>query len=52
LTAELVLIWSVRSYFSSLWLVLAAIVSGAVYLGVWSVRTALPLYRNQMEIGA
>jgi len=50
LCIEIVLIWSVSSYLRPHWLVLAAVLSGCVYLALWGARTALPLYRSQGEI--
>jgi O-antigen/teichoic acid export membrane protein len=50
LLIEIVVIWSVASYLAPLWLVLAAMLSGCVYLALWGARTALPLYRSQGEI--
>jgi O-antigen/teichoic acid export membrane protein len=52
LAAEIGFIWAIWSHLSSLWLVIAAVVSGCVYLFLWGVFTALPLYRNQREIVA
>lgn len=34
------------------WLVLAAVLSGCVYLAIWGVRTARPLYRREGEVSA
>lgn len=34
------------------WLVLFAVLSGCIYLVIWGVRTALPLYRNEGEASA
>jgi O-antigen/teichoic acid export membrane protein len=52
LAAEILLIWTIWSHLSSLWLMIAATISGCVYLVLWAVYTALPLYRNQTEIVA
>ena len=49
LVAEVVLISTFSSHLSSLWVLIAAVISGCVYLGLWISMTALPLYRNQME---
>jgi O-antigen/teichoic acid export membrane protein len=52
LVTGIVLISSIRSHLSPLWLVVAATVSGLAYLVLWGLGTALPLYRNQTEIAA
>lgn len=52
LTVEMALIGVFASHLSSLWVLLAAVGSGLVYLALWSFHTALPLYRNQTEIAA
>jgi len=48
LAAEIVLVRSFSSRLSPLGLLLAATVSGAVYLAFWGAHTALPLYRGQL----
>lgn len=50
MAAEIALILGIWRFLSSAWLVVAAVVSGCVYLGIWSWRTALPLYRSRTEI--
>lgn len=50
LTFEILLISTASSHLSSLWLLIAAVLSGGTYLGVWFSRTARPLYKRQMEI--
>ncbi len=50
--AEVVIVWGVSSHLSPFWLVLAAFISGCIYLAIWGFRTALPLYINQAEIVA
>ena len=52
LAVELFAIWSISSHLSPPSFVIAALLSGCIYLGVWSVRTALPLYRSRSEIVA
>jgi len=52
LAAEIGFIWSISPRLSSLWLVIAGIISGCVYMGLWGIYTALPLYRSQTEIVA
>ena len=52
LAAEIVLVQSISSHLSSAWLLIAGLTSGVLYLGLWGFCTALPLYRNQMEIVA
>jgi O-antigen/teichoic acid export membrane protein len=52
LAIEIALIWGFSSHLSSLKILLAAVASGLVYLALWSLRTALPLYRNRTEIAA
>lgn len=50
LAAETVAILSMRSILSPLWTVVAATAGGAIYFVIWGLRTALPLYRNRVEI--
>ncbi|HEU5352356.1 MAG TPA: oligosaccharide flippase family protein [Terracidiphilus sp.] len=50
LVSELGLVWGLSKYLSPTWLLVCGIVSGAVYLGVWAVSIALPLYRNQSPV--
>jgi O-antigen/teichoic acid export membrane protein len=50
MVAETALICSVWRFLSPPWLVVAAVLSGCVYLGIWSWQTALPLYHGHTEI--
>jgi len=50
LVVEVAVILSVRSMMSPLLLVIAATVAGCLYLLLWGMRTALPLYRNRAEL--
>ncbi len=52
LAGEIALILSLRPAMSPLWQVIAATLSGGVYLLIWGLRTALPLYRNRAELVA
>ena len=52
LAAEIAVICCVWRFLSPLWLVIAAIASGCVYLALWGLFTALPLHRNETEIAA
>lgn len=52
LASELLLIWSISSRLSPLLLLMAALLSGCIYLTVWGIHTALPIYRSQTEIVA
>ena len=52
LAAELLIISSISSHLSPPAVVIAALLSGCIYLGVWSIRMALSLYRSQSEIVA
>jgi O-antigen/teichoic acid export membrane protein len=47
-----VLLLQVAPRMSLFWLVASAIAIGAITLGIWSYRTALPLVRTQTELGA
>ncbi|HEV2215626.1 MAG TPA: oligosaccharide flippase family protein [Terracidiphilus sp.] len=46
LIAELGMVWGLSNYLSPNWLLVFAIASGVVYLGVWGFSIALPLYRS------
>ncbi|MDE3188109.1 MAG: oligosaccharide flippase family protein [Acidobacteriota bacterium] len=50
LFAESLIIWSISSHLPPSLIVMTALLSGCIYLGVWGIRTALPLYRGQTEI--
>lgn len=41
---------AVWSHLSPFWLVVLAVAAGFVYLALWGVRTALPLYRGYAEV--
>ena len=48
MAAEVLLIAMTSARWPELWILAAAVVSGATYLAVWFPRTAMPLYRQQM----
>lgn len=50
LAAEIVIARAVWSHLSPFWLVVLAVAAGFVYLALWGVRTALPLYRGYAEV--
>lgn len=52
LAVEILIARAIWSHLSSLGLVMVAVVSGLIYLGLWGVRTALPLYRGYTEVAA
>ena len=49
LTVGLVLIWSLSARLSLFWLLVDALITGTVYLALWSLRTALPIGRKGTE---
>lgn len=52
LAAVIALVGSIWSHLDSFWLVMFALAGGAIYIAVWGLRTALPLYRNYTEVVA
>jgi O-antigen/teichoic acid export membrane protein len=48
LAAEIAILWALRFRLSSIEALIAAIVAGCVYLGIWSIETALPIYRAEI----
>jgi O-antigen/teichoic acid export membrane protein len=52
LALEIAAIAGLARYLSGLQTLVAAVVGGLLYLSLWTLRTALPLYRGQTEIVA
>ena len=52
LAAEILISRAIWTYLSSLWLVIVAAVAGLIYLALWGLYTALPLYRGCTEVAA
>jgi len=52
LAIEVALVWTIAPRLSPFWLVLSALICGGSYIALWGVRTAIPLYRGQMETAA
>jgi hypothetical protein len=52
LAVEIIFVLMLATRLSPLWLVLSALICGCTYIALWGIRTAIPLYRGQMEIAA
>lgn len=52
LAGEILLARVLWPYLSAIWLVLLAFAGGLIYIGLWGLRTALPLYRSYAEVAA
>ncbi len=50
LGAEIVISWLIGPHLPKVWMALMGVVFGCIYLGVWGVRIAIPLYREQAVI--
>ena len=52
LAAELLILWSISSHLPPIQVVMTSVLCGCIYMGVWGMHTALPIYRGQTEITA
>jgi O-antigen/teichoic acid export membrane protein len=52
LFAEIAVMLALAPHLAAIWLIVAAFVAGTVYLALWGLRTALPIYRGYTEVAA
>jgi len=50
LATKILALWSISAHLSPPLVVIAVLLSGCIYLGVWTIRAALPIYRSGSEM--